>query len=90
MSKQLTKSTRIQVYGGDFNEMMGFSMIGFDDSIQQDNDSVVVLIRGTKEEIPKLLKRFGDFTIGDINHILNMKYKETWWCGENDLITRIA
>lgn len=91
MSKKLTQSTRIQVYGGDFNEMMAFSMIGFDYSLRkQNNDSIVVLVRGTREEMPKLLKRFANFTNEDIDHILNMKYKETWWCSEDDLITRIA
>ena len=91
MAKNLIKSTRIHVYGGDNNEMMAFAMIGFDYSLQnQNNDSVVNLVRGTKEQMSSLLKQYGNFTNDDLNHILNMKYKETWWCSEYDLIVRIA
>lgn len=87
MAKNLMQSTRIHVYGGADHEKRAFSLIGFD-SI--DNDSVVALIRGEVKEIPRLLKQHGLFTEKDIEKVMSMKFKETWWIDNYGLIVRIA
>ena len=87
MAKNLIKSTRIHVYGGDNNEKMAFSLIGFHEI---DNDSTISLIRGKVKDIPRLLKKYGSFTENDIQKVLSMKHKETWWIDNYGLIVRIA
>lgn len=91
MAKTLIKSTRIHIYGGDSGEMMAYALIGFDYSLQnQNNDSCISLVRGKREEMPKLLRKFGDFTEKELNRILNLKYKKQYWADEYSLIVRIA
>ena len=91
MAKTLKKTTRIHVYGGDDNSMMAYALIGFDYSLQNPNhDSCVTLVRGRREEIPQLLKRFGYFTEKDLKKILKLKYKRQYWADKYSLIIRIA
>ena len=91
MAKSLKKSTRIHIYGGDRGEKMAYALIGFDYALQNPtNDSCVTLIRGTREDMPKLLLKYGDFDEKDLKRILNLKYKKQYWADEYSLIVRIA
>lgn len=88
MAKYLRHCTRIHIYGGDDMEKRAYALIGF--SATNENDSVVTLVRGTEKEIPKLLKRYGNFTYADIECIQMLDYKEEWWCDNYGLIVRVA
>ena len=88
MAKNLNKSTRIHIYGGDKNEVMAFALIGFDN--KGNNDSCVSLIRGNEKQIRRLLLYNGIFTENDINRILAMNYKEHWQSDDCSLIVRLA
>jgi len=87
MAKYLRHCTRIHIYGGDNMEKRAYALIGFS---TKENDSVVTLVRGTEKEIPKLLKRYGNFTDTDIECIQTLFYKEEWWCDNYGLIVRVA
>ena len=88
MAKNLWQSTRIHIYGGADMEKRAYALIGFSATIE--NDSVVTLVRGTEKQIPKLLKRYGNFTDADIERIQMMGYKEEWRCDKYGLIVRVA
>lgn len=87
MAKILLQSTRIHVYGGDDCEKCAYALIGYDETY---NDSCVTMIRGKKQEIPQLLRRFGRFTDADIMAIQNLNFKEIYWADNCSQIIRIA
>ena len=93
MAKMLWHSTRIHVYGQDEkgNDVKAFALIGFDYRIQGEPDgSVVSLIRGDEKRIMKLLKDYGDFTKEDMEKILGLDFKESYWADDYSYIVRIA
>jgi len=92
MAKRLIRSTKIHVWGDEKNtQLKAFALIGYDEHVQNEPDgSVVILIRGDKDVITKQLHLYGDFEEKDINKILNLKFKETYWADEDSQIIRIA
>jgi hypothetical protein len=88
MAKYLWQSTRIHVYGGDENEKRAFALIGYSGTI--DNDSVVTMVRGKVEELPKLIKRFGNLTDDDVQQIMALEYKQSIWLDECSMVVRLA
>ena len=93
MAKQLEERTRIHVYGLDAkgNNVKAFVLIGFDYRIQGEPDgSVVNLIRGDEKRIKRLLKYYGDFTKEDMERILSLDYKESYWADDYSQVIRIA
>ena len=88
MTKQLNRSARIQSYGGKSFEKKAYALIGFSDN--NENDSTIQLIRGEWNDIPKLLKYYGNFTNEDIERIFKMNYKDEIWLDDNTLVIRIS
>lgn len=75
MAKILKQRTRIQIYGGDNNEIMAYALIAFD---EKDNDSIITIVRAEKKKIPRLLRKYGYFTRADMEKILSLKFKQQW------------
>lgn len=88
MTKQLNKSARIQSFGGKSFEKKAYALIGF--SCEMENDSTIQLLRGEWNDVPKMLKNYGNFTNEDIERISGMAFKEEIWLDDCTLVIRIS
>lgn len=87
MARNLLQSTRIHVFGGFYREKCAYALIGYNETC---DGSCVTMIRGKKQEIPQLLRRFGYFTDADIKAIQKLHFKESYWADHCSQIICIA